>query len=80
MRERLRKRIVRKAGILGGKPVVRGTRISVEFVLGLLSKGMTIEGILSEYPHLSKEDILACLGYAEEMVKHEELIVPGLSA
>ena len=43
--------------ILGGKPVVKGTRISVEFVVDLLARGWTVEQILSEYNHLTQEDI-----------------------
>lgn len=49
-----------------GKPCVRGTRITVGDVLGYLAGGMTTEEILSEFPQLHREDILACLGYAAE--------------
>ena len=47
--------------ILNGKPIIKGTRISVEFILELLSSGMRTEDILKEYPHLKKEDILAAI-------------------
>ena len=47
--------------ILAGKPVIKGTRISVYFILELLSNGWTIDGILNEYPHLTREDVLAAL-------------------
>src|SRR5262245_34648828 len=49
--------------VLLGKPVIRGTRISVELVLRDLSEGATFEDILDSYPHLKREDILACLAY-----------------
>ena len=59
--------------ILAGKPIIKGTRISVEFILELLSSGMSIEKIVQEYPHLKKEDILAALHYATSVLKHEEI-------
>ena len=63
------KRITFNNEILAGKPIVKGTRISVEFILEMLSSGMTIETILKEYPHLKKEDVLAALAYATRMLK-----------
>lgn len=59
--------------ILSGKPIIEGTRISVEFVLELLSSGMTVAEILNEYPHLKKEDILEAISYAKKTLKHEEV-------
>jgi len=67
------KRITFNNEILAGKPIVKGTRISVEFILEMLSSGMTIETILKEYPHLKKEDILAALAYTTRMLKKEEV-------
>ncbi len=66
-------RIIVDQEILAGKPIIKGTRISVEFILELLSSGMTIEEIQKEYPHLTKEDILAALQYATSVLKHEEV-------
>ena len=57
-------RITADPQILSGKPIIRGTRLSVEFILDLLASGMTEEEILDDYPHISKEAIHACLGYA----------------
>lgn len=54
-----------------GKPVVKGTRIAVEFVIDLLARGWSVEQILQEYDHLTAEDIQACLAYAGEMLKSE---------
>jgi uncharacterized protein (DUF433 family) len=52
--------------IMVGKPVIKGTRITVQQILGLLGQGTTIEDILHEYPHISKEDIYACLLFAQQ--------------
>ncbi len=62
--------------ILGGKPVIKGTRISVDFILELLSSGMSTEEIIKEYPQLKKEDIRAALKYAVKAIKKEEIISP----
>jgi uncharacterized protein (DUF433 family) len=56
-------RIVFDPRILGGKPVIKGTRLSVEFILGLLSSGVPEGEILEDYPYLSKTGIQACLNY-----------------
>lgn len=50
--------------VLVGKPVIKGTRLSVEFVIDLLGRGWTTEQILREYEHLTPDDIQACLAYA----------------
>jgi|SRR5271165_1406502 len=65
--------------VLVGKPVVTGTRISVEMVLDLLARGWTQEQILDSYPNLAAEDIRACLGYASEIL-HAERVYPLTSA
>jgi len=62
-------RIIVDPRILTGKPVVRGTRISVELVVELLAAGWSHDQILASYPHLSDEDILACLAYASEILR-----------
>jgi uncharacterized protein (DUF433 family) len=59
--------------ILVGKPVVKGTRIAVEFVVDLLAHGWTTEQILHEYDHLTAEDIQACLAYASDVLKSERV-------
>jgi len=56
--------ITANPNILGGKPIIRGTRISVEFILDLLASEVSEREILEDYPHLTKEDIHACLRYA----------------
>ena len=66
-------RIVLDPGILTGKPVIRGTRISVDHVLELLASGWAESAILEEYPGLEHEDILACIRYAQEIIKSEKV-------
>ncbi|MBI3410536.1 MAG: DUF433 domain-containing protein [Planctomycetes bacterium] len=59
--------------VLVGKPIVKGTRIAVEFVIDLLARGWTQEQILREYDHLTVNDIQACLAYASEVLKSERV-------
>ena len=59
--------------VLAGKPIIKGTRISVEFVIDLLGRGWTQEQILKEYDHLTREDIQACLTYAGDVLKSERV-------
>ncbi|HUI56878.1 MAG TPA: DUF433 domain-containing protein [Bryobacteraceae bacterium] len=66
-------RIVVDPKILTGKPVVRGTRISVELVVELLASGWSHAQILASYPHLSEEDIRACLTYAGALLREEKV-------
>ena len=67
-------RIIANSEILGGKPVIEGTRISVEQVLGLLAKGMTNEEIIKCYPILSEESIRAVLGYAARALQNDIVV------
>ncbi|MBE7544295.1 MAG: DUF433 domain-containing protein [Bryobacteraceae bacterium] len=60
-------RIVADPAILAGKPVVRGTRLSVELILELLAAGESEQSIIENYPGLTREDILACLAYASHL-------------
>jgi uncharacterized protein (DUF433 family) len=59
--------------VLVGKPVIRGTRIAVEFLLEILAEGWTAEEILENYPQLTADDIQAALHYAAEALKHERV-------
>jgi uncharacterized protein (DUF433 family) len=65
----LSERIVVDSGILAGKPVIRGTRLAVEFLLELLAAGQSEHEILTNYPGLTREDILACLSYASYLAR-----------
>lgn len=59
--------------IFGGKPIIRGRRLAVEHVLGMLAAGDTSATILEGYPWLELEDIQACLAYAHRLVSHERI-------
>jgi uncharacterized protein (DUF433 family) len=69
----LLKRITVDPRIFGGKPILRGHRLAVEHVLGMLAAGDSQETILSGYPWMEREDVLACLAYARRIVAHERL-------
>lgn len=71
--EKLLERITVNPNIFGGKPIIRGHRLAVEHVLGMLAAGDTPETILSGYPWLEPEDIQACLVYARRIVGHERI-------
>jgi uncharacterized protein (DUF433 family) len=59
--------------IFGGKPIIRGRRLAVEHVLGMLAAGDSAETVLAGYPWLEPEDIRACLLYARRLVGHERV-------
>lgn len=73
MTEEWKNRIIFNPTILAGKPLIKGTRIAVEFILDLLANGWTTENILKNYPQLKKEDITAVLKYATELLKEEKV-------
>jgi uncharacterized protein (DUF433 family) len=74
----LLKRITVNPEIFGGKPIVRGRRLAVEHVLGMLAAGDTVDDLLQAYGWLEREDVLACLAYARRVVGHER-IEPAIS-
>jgi uncharacterized protein (DUF433 family) len=61
--------------ILGGRPVIRGTRISVELILEQLAAGWSVEDVLKSYPHLTPADIQAVFALAHELVSEERYII-----
>lgn len=69
-----RDRIVSNPDVLMGKPSIKGTRISVELILGWLAVGWTFDQLLEAYPHIAREDILAALAFAAEMLRDEQYI------
>ena len=71
--QELLNRITFNPDIFGGKPIIRGRRLAVEHVLGMLAAGDTIDDLLNAYPWLAKEDIQACLLYAHKMVAQERI-------
>ncbi|MEQ8191926.1 MAG: DUF433 domain-containing protein [Candidatus Eremiobacterota bacterium] len=68
-------RITSNQAILNGKPCIKGTRISIEFILELLSSGATFNDILKNYPHLTEEDLQEALQYASRFLKNEIVIM-----
>lgn len=60
--------------ILAGKPIVRGTRISVELLMDRLADGWSVEQILEAYPHLTREDVLAAIAFVAEIFREERFI------
>jgi len=59
--------------VCNGRPVVKGTRITVATVLGFLSAGDTVEDVLAGYPSLTRDDVMACLVYASRIAEHHTL-------
>jgi uncharacterized protein (DUF433 family) len=71
--DELLKRITVNPELFGGKPIIRGHRIAVEHILGMLAAGDTTETLLDAYPSLEPEDIQSCLLYARRLVAHERV-------
>ena len=66
-------RISLSSDVLAGKPVIRGSRLSVEFIIGLLADGWTEADILTNYPNVSHDDVIACLAYARDTLSAEKV-------
>lgn len=62
-------RIVCNPQIMAGKPIIKGTRLTVEYILSLLAQDTSIDEILQEYNGIERADVLACLSYAQNMIK-----------
>jgi len=73
-------RITIESDIMAGKPVIKGTRLTVQFILKLLADGTTLEEILEEYEGLTREDIIACLRYASEAIDHSTYMPLSIEA
>jgi uncharacterized protein (DUF433 family) len=71
--EKLLGRITANPEIFGGKPIIRGMRISVELILSLLAQGETSESIVADYPDLEPDDLRACLAYAHAVIANDKL-------
>lgn len=72
--EDLLERITINPKVMVGKPVIKGTRLTVEYILGLLAHGTTIDEILEEYSGLVKDDIYACLLFASKILSDASFI------
>ena len=64
-----------RENVLGGKPIIKGTRISVELILEFLAAGWTVDDLLREYPRMTADDIRAVFALAAELVKEERFII-----
>lgn len=71
--QQLLERITVNPEIFGGKPIIRGRRLAVEHILGMLAAGDSVETLLEGYPWLEREDIQACLVYAHRLIGHERV-------
>jgi uncharacterized protein (DUF433 family) len=69
-----KKQIERNPGVMLGKPVIKGTRITVELIMRKMAGGYGVEDLLKSYPHLSKEQIYAALEFAADMIANEETL------
>ncbi len=70
-------RITHDVRIMGGKPTIRGMRVTVGTIVGLIGSGMTMEQVLADYPYLEREDILQALKYAAWRAEERELTLMG---
>ena len=70
-------RITLDPAVLVGKPVIKGTRLAVEFVVGLLADGWTEAEVLRNYPGITRDDLLACLAYARQLLEAERVFPIG---
>lgn len=71
-KSKLLERITVNPKVMVGKPVIRGTRLTVQYILGLLAHGMTIDEITQKYEGLTREDILACILFATEILENTD--------
>jgi uncharacterized protein (DUF433 family) len=69
-----KERIVSDHKVMLGKPVIKGTRITVELILNKLSAGESVSDIITSYPHITKEDVMAAIEYAAAVISNEEMI------
>lgn len=75
-RDQILERISINPNVCFGKPVIKNTRIWVSLILDFLASGMTIEEVVAEYPHISREDVLACIAYGAEAADDRFIEVP----
>ncbi|MCS7187309.1 MAG: DUF433 domain-containing protein [Armatimonadetes bacterium] len=73
-KSKLLDRIIVNPKVMCGKPVIKGTRLTVQYILGLLAQGITPEEILREYEGLTEADILACIAFAAELLEDTDFV------
>ncbi len=79
-RDEVLKHVTINPDVCFGKPCIRGTRIWVSLILDMLADGSSIEELLANYPHIKRDDILACIGYGAEMSRERYVEFPATSA
>lgn len=67
-------RVVTNSEIQAGKPVIAGTRISVELILDCLTSGWSVAEFIENYPHVSREDVLAALGFSADVIRSKPFV------
>ncbi len=72
--QQLLERIAMNPRVMSGKPVIKGTRLTVEYILNLLAHGMTFDGVLKEYEGLTQEDLQACLLFATKSLENTDFM------
>lgn len=70
-------RITHIPGVMGGKPTIRGMRVTVGMIVGQIGAGRSIDDLLADYPYIEREDVLQALRYAAYLAEGRELFVPG---
>ena len=72
-------RVAINPAIMLGKPVIKGTRITVELILRKLAEGASVEQLIASYQQLAREDVFAALTFASDLIANEEIIIPHAS-
>ena len=73
-KEKLAERITIDSNVMLGKPVIKGTRLTVQYILGLLAQGMSINEVLQEYANLTPDDVFACLLFATKALENTDFM------
>jgi uncharacterized protein (DUF433 family) len=71
-------RITQNPAVMGGKPCIRGMRVTVGMIVGQIGEGVSNEELLSDYPYLEKEDIMQALRYAAALSQWQEVVLAGV--
>lgn len=70
-----REKIFISPDIMLGKPVIKGTRITVELIIKKMSEGMEVNDIIQEFPQVTRDDVMACLAYSADVISRDEILV-----
>jgi uncharacterized protein (DUF433 family) len=70
-------RLTQQPGVMGGKPCIRGMRVTVGMIVGQIGAGQSIDQLLADYPYLEREDVMQALRYAAWRAEEREIVLPG---